>query len=76
MTTPTMDLQRALAFSAYADRAFTADPALRDELDATVADPFEWSASSAAVAAIAADGDAPALARALRRLRRRVFLHT
>ena len=71
-----MDLQRALAFSAYADRAFTADPALRDELDATVADPFEWSASSAAVAAIAADGDAPALARALRRLRRRVFLHT
>jgi [glutamine synthetase] adenylyltransferase / [glutamine synthetase]-adenylyl-L-tyrosine phosphorylase len=76
MTTPTMDLERALAFSAYADRAFTADPALRDELDATFADPFEWSGSRQAVAAIAADGDAPGLARALRRLRTRVFLHT
>ncbi|HMA31818.1 MAG TPA: bifunctional [glutamate--ammonia ligase]-adenylyl-L-tyrosine phosphorylase/[glutamate--ammonia-ligase] adenylyltransferase [Casimicrobiaceae bacterium] len=76
MTTPTMDLQRALAFSAYPDRAFTADAELRDELAASFADPFEWSGAGRAVAAISAGGDAPALARALRRLRTRVFLHT
>src|SRR5512143_1878136 len=76
MTTAPMDLQRALAFSAYAERAFTADPALRGELEATLERPFEWSPETSAIAATAANGDAPALARALRRLRRRVFLHT
>ncbi|MGE5087684.1 MAG: bifunctional [glutamate--ammonia ligase]-adenylyl-L-tyrosine phosphorylase/[glutamate--ammonia-ligase] adenylyltransferase, partial [Candidatus Levyibacteriota bacterium] len=76
MITAPMELQRALAFSAYAERAFTAEPALRGDIEATIEQPFAWPAEASALAALAASGDAPALARALRRLRRRVFLHT
>ena len=42
-----MDLDRALAFSRYADRALTAAPALRDELIATLDTPFDWTAPGA-----------------------------
>ena len=71
-----MDLETALSFSAYADRALVADPALRDELAASLDRRFDWSTERPAIAAIALNGDAPTLARVLRRLRRRVFLHT
>jgi glutamate-ammonia-ligase adenylyltransferase len=71
-----MDLERALAFSHYANRALAAAP----ELAVTVADslegPFAWDAVRADLAAVAATRDPDALARALRGLRRRVFLHT
>ncbi|MGC1817656.1 MAG: hypothetical protein WA900_08375, partial [Casimicrobiaceae bacterium] len=49
MTHPPMDLQAALAFSAYADRAFTAEPELRGEIDATLAREFGWTAATQAL---------------------------
>jgi glutamate-ammonia-ligase adenylyltransferase len=62
-----MDLERALTWSRYAARAFAADPALAQVVAAIDAPPA-WSAPEV---------DDPALlAPALRRLRRRVFLHT
>jgi len=71
-----MDLDRALAFSRYADRALAAAPALRDELIATLDTPFDWAAAGALLDAHVDDGDPAALAAAVRVLRRRVFLHT
>ncbi|MGE5170732.1 MAG: bifunctional [glutamate--ammonia ligase]-adenylyl-L-tyrosine phosphorylase/[glutamate--ammonia-ligase] adenylyltransferase [Rudaea sp.] len=68
-----MDLDRALAFSRYAEGALHADPALRDALVATLDAPFDWS--QAEVAALVADDDPAALAARLRTLRRRVFVH-
>jgi glutamate-ammonia-ligase adenylyltransferase len=73
---PMMDIERALAFSRYADRALAVAPALRDELLATVDAPFDWAAAATALDACVDTGDASGLASALRRLRRRVFLHT
>ncbi|MBS0327766.1 MAG: bifunctional [glutamate--ammonia ligase]-adenylyl-L-tyrosine phosphorylase/[glutamate--ammonia-ligase] adenylyltransferase [Proteobacteria bacterium] len=70
------DLESALAFSRYASRCLDAEPALRDELAATVDDVFAWTDAHATVDSAVSSGDAAALARALRRLRRRVFLHT
>jgi glutamate-ammonia-ligase adenylyltransferase len=64
-----MDLNRALEFSRYAARVLASDPELAqaaiDGLDAPAAFPDEPLA-----------GDEATLARELRRLRRRVFLHT
>jgi [glutamine synthetase] adenylyltransferase / [glutamine synthetase]-adenylyl-L-tyrosine phosphorylase len=71
-----MDLERALAWSRYARDALCAQPALRDELAATLDKPFEWAAANSSLDAIVAAGDGTALAAALRTLRRRVFLHT
>jgi glutamate-ammonia-ligase adenylyltransferase len=71
-----MDLDRALSFSRYAQRALTAAPALRDELGATLERSFDWTDTASALDAVAAGGDAAGLAAALRSLRRRVFLHT
>jgi [glutamine synthetase] adenylyltransferase / [glutamine synthetase]-adenylyl-L-tyrosine phosphorylase len=71
-----MDLDRALAFSHYAERALTATPSLREELEATVESPFDWTSDAAALDARVAAGDAQALAASMRQLRRRVFLHT
>ena len=68
-----MDLQRALAYSRYAHRTLAATPALTEVLAATVPSPWNWTASRAELAAIEAPD---ALARALRHLRQRVFLHT
>jgi glutamate-ammonia-ligase adenylyltransferase len=70
-----MDLDRALTFSRYAERALIADPALRDELAATLDAAFDWSPVQPRIDAAAA-GDKAALDAALRVLRRRVFLHT
>jgi len=71
-----MDLTRALAFSRYAERGFAAHPALADELAAAPAAPFAWDDVARGVDDVVARLDAAALARALRVLRRRVFLHT
>ena len=71
-----MDLDRALAFSRYADRALIVAPSLRVELEATLDAPFDWTDSAAALDQRVADANAPALAETLRSLRRRVFLHT
>ena len=69
-----MDIDRALAFSRYAERALTKAPELRDELESTLEAPFDWSLTDTALCE--AQADEAALARALRLLRRRVFLHT
>ena len=64
-----MDLARALQFSRYATRAFDAEPALAAEIVAALDAPFAWPQTPHL------DG-ADSLARSLRTLRRRVFLHT
>ncbi|HEY4137683.1 MAG TPA: bifunctional glutamine synthetase adenylyltransferase/deadenyltransferase, partial [Casimicrobiaceae bacterium] len=71
-----MDFDRALAWSHYAQRALAAEPALRSELLATVETPYDWTAAARALATVIAGDDTPALAAELRRLRRRLFLHT
>ena len=71
-----MDLTRALTFSRYAGRTLGAVPALRAELEATLDVPFDWIDAAARLARCVANGDAPALAAAMRTLRRRAFLHT
>ena len=71
-----MDLARALDWSRYARQALHAEPALRDDIVATLDAPFDWKAARRAVDGAVAGDDAAALAVALRRLRRRVFVHT
>src|SRR5947207_15783921 len=71
-----MDFDRALAWSLYAQRALAAAPALKSELLATLESPFDWAAPQRTLSAVAATDDAHRLAAELRRLRRRVFLHT
>ncbi len=67
-----MDLPRALAFSRYATTALAAQPDLARVVAAAQAGPFDWTAADARPDT----ADAAALARSLRTLRRRVFLHT
>ncbi|HEX4884488.1 MAG TPA: bifunctional [glutamate--ammonia ligase]-adenylyl-L-tyrosine phosphorylase/[glutamate--ammonia-ligase] adenylyltransferase [Casimicrobiaceae bacterium] len=71
-----MDLDRALAFSRYAQRTLAAEPALRPWLEARLDAPFDWPAELPALEAAAAGDAAEALAGALRACRRRVMLHT
>jgi len=71
-----MDLARALDWSRYARQALQADPALRDEIVATLDAPFDWKAARRAIEDTVGGDDAAALAVALRRLRRRVFIHS
>ena len=71
-----MELDAALAFSRYAERAQNAHPDLRDEIAATIDAPFVWTSAASAVEAAVAVDDATALVAALRALRRRVFVHT
>jgi len=66
----------ALAYSRYASAALDARPDERAELDATLDAPFRWEPAQAAIGAAVDDGDPRRLAAALRRLRRRVFVHT
>jgi len=71
-----MDIQRALAFSRYATRALAAEPGLAEALAESSVRTFAWDDERAALAAVVAAGDPIGLSTALRRLRRRVFLHT
>jgi Glutamine synthetase adenylyltransferase len=71
-----MNLDRALAFSRYAERTLLAYPALRDELVATLDAPFDWGAADRSLDEALAGGDCAMLEARLRWLRRRVFLHT
>jgi [glutamine synthetase] adenylyltransferase / [glutamine synthetase]-adenylyl-L-tyrosine phosphorylase len=71
-----VDIDRALAFSRYAERTLTKAPTLRDELQATLEAPFDWTLADRALAADSGDMDGAATARSLRALRARVFLHT
>jgi [glutamine synthetase] adenylyltransferase / [glutamine synthetase]-adenylyl-L-tyrosine phosphorylase len=71
-----MDLDGALSFSRYAQRALVAEPALRGVLEATLDAPFDWAPAAAEIDAVTARGDVVALAATLRVLRRQVFLHT
>ena len=73
---PAMEFERALAWSRYARDALAADPALRDEIAATLEVPFDWPAARRGLDIVVAAGDGAALAATLRKLRRRVFLHT
>jgi glutamine synthetase adenylyltransferase len=69
-----MDLDGALSFSRYAQRALVAEPALRGVLEATLDAPFDWAPAAAEIDAVTARGDVVALAATLRVLRRQVFL--
>ncbi|MEO6565989.1 MAG: bifunctional [glutamate--ammonia ligase]-adenylyl-L-tyrosine phosphorylase/[glutamate--ammonia-ligase] adenylyltransferase, partial [Casimicrobiaceae bacterium] len=69
----TLDLRQVPAFSLYAARALNADPALAPWLAEHVQSAFPWTAALARIGAITLP---EALAPALRRLRRDVFLHT
>ncbi len=69
----TLDLRQVQAFSLYAARALTAEPALGPWLADHVPSAYPWAADLALVDAIT---QPEALAPALRHLRRRVFLHT
>jgi len=71
-----MNFDRALAWSHYAQRALAASPELRSEIADSIDAPFEWATAAQPLAASAAGDDARVLAAELRRLRRRVFLHT
>jgi len=66
---PSMDLDRALAFSRYAQRTLAAQPALADWLVAHLDAPFDWDAPRQDIAVAADSGDAAALARTLRQWR-------
>jgi glutamate-ammonia-ligase adenylyltransferase len=71
-----MDLDRALAFSRYADRAFATSPTFRDEIVTALDAPFDWAGAEAVLDACVDAGNPVALATAMRRLRRRVFVHS
>jgi glutamate-ammonia-ligase adenylyltransferase len=71
-----MDIDRAIAFSRYAQRTLAAQPTLADWLAARIDVPFDWGPPQRDVAAAADGGDAVALARTLRQWRARLMLHT
>ena len=66
----------ALSYSHYATQALVAHPEDGDWLADACTTPFDWATAEAALASVVAGGDAAGLARALRRLRRRVYLHS
>jgi len=70
------DLGSALAYSHYATQALVAWPDDRAWLDANLDAPFTHGTAGVDVASPVANGDAKALAAALRTLRRRTVLHT
>ncbi len=71
-----IDLGAALDYSRYAAAALDARPDEREELVATLELPFAWARAEAALAKAVDTGDPAALAAQLRRLRRRMFVHT
>jgi glutamate-ammonia-ligase adenylyltransferase len=71
-----MDLDRALAFSRYAQRTLAAQPALADWLVAHLDAPFDWDEPRRDIAVAADSGDAATLARTLRQWRVQLMVHT
>ncbi|MEO5701417.1 MAG: bifunctional [glutamate--ammonia ligase]-adenylyl-L-tyrosine phosphorylase/[glutamate--ammonia-ligase] adenylyltransferase [Casimicrobiaceae bacterium] len=71
-----MDLLADLQFSHYATRALAAHAGDRTWLVEAVESAFDWAHESIEVVSTAAGDDPAALAKALRNLRRRAFLHT
>ncbi|HVE48379.1 MAG TPA: bifunctional [glutamate--ammonia ligase]-adenylyl-L-tyrosine phosphorylase/[glutamate--ammonia-ligase] adenylyltransferase [Casimicrobiaceae bacterium] len=71
-----MDLDRALAFSRYAQRVIGADPALCEWLAERIDAPIRWEEEIPALDSVASGDGTEQLASALRRLRTRVMLHT
>jgi glutamate-ammonia-ligase adenylyltransferase len=72
-----MQLDDALAYSHCARRLIGADPALGEELRATLDAPFDWATAKAAIAGVVdGPGASEAIGPALRTLRSRVMLHT
>lgn len=71
-----MDFLNALRFSHYAMAALGAHPDEVERLAATIDAPFAWSDEESAIDRVAAGDDGAALASALRRLRRLLFVHT
>jgi glutamate-ammonia-ligase adenylyltransferase len=71
-----MDLDRAIAFSRYAQRTLAAQPEFADWLLANLEAPFDWGAPRRDIAAAVDGGDPGALARVLRQWRARLMLHT
>ena len=70
-----LDLPAALAYSRYATGALAARPNERELLDATIDAPFDWAAAQRQLAVHVDDGQPKVLSDALRKLRRRVFVH-
>jgi glutamate-ammonia-ligase adenylyltransferase len=71
-----LDLDAAIAYSRYAAAALDARPHEREALVATLDAPFAWAPAEASLGAVVAAGEPRALADAVRRLRRKLFLHT
>ena len=71
-----MDFLHALRFSRYASRMLAAHPHEREWLASAVDAPFAWHEETAGVRAALTAHDPALLARAVRLLRRRVYLHT
>ena len=71
-----MDSATALAYSRYATAALAHRPGDREWLAASVATPFAWDRETRVALAAVGAGDGPALAAALRHLRRRLIVHT
>lgn len=68
-----MDLDGAYEFSRYANRLRVADPGLCEDVEAMLDQPFHWRGDE--IGTLAQGSDPAALATALRRLRKRVYLH-
>ena len=68
-----MDLAGAYEFSRYAQRLRVSDPGLCAAVEGAIEQPFQWPDDD--LGALARESDAAALAKALRRLRQRVYLH-
>jgi glutamate-ammonia-ligase adenylyltransferase len=70
-----LDLTTALAYSRYATMALEARPEERDLLRATIGSPFDWPVAQQALALHVEEGEPKSLSDALRKLRRRVYVH-
>ncbi len=71
-----MDLDRALAFSRYAQRVLAASPDASGWLAQRLEQPLDWGELGPAIDAASASGDPGRLAQALRQARARVMVHT
>jgi [glutamine synthetase] adenylyltransferase / [glutamine synthetase]-adenylyl-L-tyrosine phosphorylase len=71
-----MDLDRALAFSRYAQRVLAAKPEVGEWLAARLEQSFPWAEVRPPIESAASGGDSERLARELRQARARLMVHT